>query len=151
MNIIVKSRVEIERNNNIKQTHVIISIYTPFDKPPMVVINPLTRFVFQLAFDDFDEPGPSATRVLGRELVLFNNVMAKEIVEFVDRFKDVECIVCHCDAGVSRSAGVAAALSKFYNGTDDEYFSGETSMYSNKRYVPNMRVYRTLLNKLNEQ
>lgn len=54
----------------------------------------------------------------------------------------IERIILHCDAGVSRSPGVAAALSKSLLGDDAEFF---------RRYRPNMRVYRTLLNRLHEQ
>jgi predicted protein tyrosine phosphatase len=43
----------------------------------------------------------------------------------------------HCDAGVSRSPAVAAALARVLKGDDAEYFAG--------RYRPNTRVYRMLL------
>ena len=51
-------------------------------------------------------------------------------------------VVLHCDAGMSRSPGLAAALSKVLVGDDTEFF---------KRYRPNMRVYRTLLERYYEQ
>ena len=50
-------------------------------------------------------------------------------------------MIIQCDAGVSRSAGVAGALMKYYNGDDSEIFE-------NPKYRPNMRCYRTMLNEL---
>jgi len=50
---------------------------------------------------------------------------------------DVRRIIVQCDAGLSRSPAVGAALARVLNGDDAEFFGG--------RYRPNMRVYRTLL------
>lgn len=66
--------------------------------------------------------------------------------EAIKRFLNAhskETIIVHCDAGVSRSAGIAAALMKFYNGDD-------TPIFDNPKYCPNMLCYRTMLNKLME-
>ena len=65
---------------------------------------------------------------------------AKKIHQFVERYKHRDFII-QCDAGVSRSAGVAGALMKYYNGDDSEIFD-------NPKYRPNMRCYRTMLNEL---
>ena len=59
--------------------------------------------------------------------------MAKKIVKFVKKYlNDVELIVCQCEAGISRSAGIAAGLAKCIDGDDDYFF---------KRYLPNSLVY----------
>ena len=50
-----------------------------------------------------------------------------------------DTLIVHCEAGVSRSAGVAAAIMKAINGDDWDVFS-------NPKYVPNMTCYRTVLN-----
>jgi len=69
---------------------------------------------------------------------IFTERDAEQILDFIDTFKDkVDIIVCHCEAGISRSAGVAGALSKILNGDDKYYFD---------HYLPNMLVYRTILN-----
>lgn len=65
---------------------------------------------------------------------------AVRIMTFVERHRD-KLIIVHCDGGVSRSAGVAAALMKFYNGDD-------TPIFDNPRYCPNMLCYRLMLNVL---
>ena len=49
---------------------------------------------------------------------------------------EIEWIIVHCEAGVSRSAGAVAALSKLLNG-DDSYFF--------KHFLPNTLVYKLIL------
>lgn len=57
--------------------------------------------------------------------------------EIVNRYKDkINLIICQCEAGISRSAGVAGALSKVLNKDDSKIFED---------YCPNMLVYRTVL------
>jgi len=64
---------------------------------------------------------------------------AVKIIEFVEKNKNrVEFFVVHCNAGVSRSSGITAALSLIYNGDD-------TWVFSNPKYRPNMLVYRKIL------
>lgn len=90
------------------------------------------KSVLRLFFDDVE----SGTNCM-------DETHAKAIKEFVELHKDGNFIV-QCDGGVSRSAGVAAALMKFYNGDD-------TPIFDNPRYCPNMRCYRTMLNALMEE
>ena len=72
------------------------------------------------------------------DIILFDEGMAQQILDFIDSFKDkFDMIVVHCEAGISRSAGVASALSLILNKTDQYYFD---------HYCPNMRVYRYILN-----
>ena len=47
---------------------------------------------------------------------------AEKILNFVKGYPGPEDILVHCGAGVSRSAGVAAALSLILNGSDWEIF-----------------------------
>ena len=62
---------------------------------------------------------------------------ARTILSFIGGHLDaVEVIVCQCEAGLSRSAGIAAALSRILQ-NDDRYFF--------QRFAPNDWVYRTLL------
>jgi predicted protein tyrosine phosphatase len=64
---------------------------------------------------------------------------AMQIVAFVMDIKEaVNNLIVHCEAGVSRSAGVAAAIQKYLTGDD-------TSIFSDKRYYPNMTCYRYVL------
>ena len=63
-----------------------------------------------------------------------------QIKEFVEQVKDrVERIIVHCKAGVSRSAGVGAAILYALNGDDMRVFRDKYSL-------PNMTCYRKVLN-----
>ena len=62
----------------------------------------------------------------------------KKFIEVLNKRNDIELLIIHCHAGISRSAAVAAAISKIFNGTDNEYF------YSD-RYNPNMYVYTKIM------
>lgn len=64
---------------------------------------------------------------------------AQKIVDFMKKYDDIQNVIVHCEAGVSRSAGCCAALMLAYNGSDMEIFS-------NAKYCPNMTVYRLVLN-----
>lgn len=146
MRFLVKDKKGAVEGNGVCDPHIIISIFTPGDEPPKVCQNKNTRHIIQLSFDDLDgPPGPSTQLALGLP-VLFGDDEARVIAAKVEfwRRQGVDFVVCHCDAGISRSAGVAAALSKHYNGTDFEFFNSEG------RYRPNMLVYKKVLNALHE-
>jgi len=65
------------------------------------------------------------------------------ILDFMQKnWDNVEYIMVHCLAGMSRSPGVAAAISRIKYGNDDFYF---------KNYLPNTMVYRTILNLAHER
>jgi protein-tyrosine phosphatase len=64
---------------------------------------------------------------------------ARMIIDFVLKWiNKVNLVIVHCEAGVSRSAGVCAALMKIFNGSDFEIFN-------KPRYIPNMSCYRAIL------
>jgi len=122
--------------------HVIVSIYTPGDDAPDLVTNFFTQATLQLAFHDLDamprEDGATRAYFKGEEIRLFTPAQARAILSFVENWqRAIKAIVCHCDAGISRSSATAAVLSLLFNGQDKEFFKG--------RYRPNMLVYRTLL------
>lgn len=64
---------------------------------------------------------------------------AKKILTFMERHKDINNVIVHCEAGISRSAGACAALMLIYTGSDMDIFM-------TARFTPNMTVYRTILN-----
>ena len=67
---------------------------------------------------------------------LMSKEQADKITDFVIKYKDkVDKIIVHCFAGVSRSAGVCAAIM--------EYFKENSNIvFSNQQYTPNMYCYR---------
>ena len=71
----------------------------------------------------------------------FTEEDAIAIKNFVRENLDSKLIVCSCDAGVSRSPAMAAAIAYWLNGNDMDF-------WNNPKYIPNNHVYKTLLNVL---
>lgn len=140
MDFVVLNRWAAERAK-IDVPHIFVSIYSSGgDAPNLPTANLNCGGAIYLQFDDTDwdedleNPDGSIT-----QLRAMTPNAAKTIWSYVDATLSVEpedLVVIHCDAGVSRSPAVAAALSRHYLGYDDLYF---------KQYRPNMHVYRTML------
>lgn len=64
---------------------------------------------------------------------------ADKIVAFCLKWLPETDLIVHCEAGVSRSAGVCAAIMKWYERSD-------TMIFNNPYFRPNMHCYRTVLN-----
>jgi predicted protein tyrosine phosphatase len=108
---------------------VLISICCPDLEHPQ--INTLMcKDILPLKFHDID--------VICKPYVHISEEQALKIIEFADKHEN-EHVVCQCEAGISRSAGVAAALNYIYNGDSGIIFN-------DKRYVPNRLVYTTIIN-----
>ena len=110
-----------------------VCISDPWDENLNTAANPLILALHLFFEDSEDEKGISQTD-------------AERIAEFIKEFikknsGHYEKIAVHCDAGVSRSAGVAAAIAYYLNGSDSQIFDSP-------RHVPNMRCYRYVLNAL---
>lgn len=117
---------------------VIISISTPVeeyhDEPFMsTIIGNGVYEICRVEFFDVDNHYPISFGKMSME-------HAELITDIVARNLDKKIIV-HCDAGQSRSAGIAAALAKYYNGDDEEFFN-------NSHMVPNMWCYNLILTQL---
>ena len=134
MRIIVASRDESAvLSSYIQKPHVWITIHDPYSGAESLSPNPLRLAVLDLAFHDI------ACHYGG--YAPMSQEQAREIVSFVKRWKDkVSVVVSQCDAGISRSAAVAAALDLWLNGVD--------SISSNPIYFPNVQVKATLLREL---
>lgn len=115
---------------------IVISITDPKNKD--VLINHLEYKILRLKFHDMEKDYDEDGKFPG--IILFNESMAKQIVNFVN-LHNPSLIAIHCEVGISRSAGCAAALSRYYNDDDSMFFSGG--------YLPNKLVYKTLLDLLN--
>lgn len=138
----VRNKMEAEAHNGMNVPHVIISISTPFSELPRPITNVDTLDVLRLRFHDLDrDPGQAFREVYGSP-VLFNERMATLIKDMLERCEPWGVIV-HCEAGQSRSAAIAAALSMHYNGDDREFWGAQ--MYG-RVFTPNAHVYRTMLN-----
>ena len=142
------SRTMAERvSSELKIPHIIISITDPDQELADLCYNPFCVRILRLQFYDIDidrlkrNTKYSDSWLEPYEGGLFTETQAEQIIDFVETYKDkIEFILIHCEIGISRSAGVAAALSKIYLGEDSSYFKRSF------RFVPNMLVYRSILN-----
>ncbi|MGD2071877.1 MAG: hypothetical protein PVG65_00100 [Candidatus Thorarchaeota archaeon] len=127
------------KNYNISQPHIVISIQNPaYDFVKLPKLNSRKAWLGQ-KFHDVDDIYIYNFNnwCKERNLIPFTSYHAKSVLKFVNEWKDKIDIICvNCVAGVSRSAGIAGALSKILNG-DDFYFF--------KHYIPNRYVYKIIL------
>ena len=90
------------------------------------------KAVLRLKFDDVERDYKNEHCITKED--------AENIVKFVNKNKNkVDKFIVHCEASVSRSAGVGAAIMKAINGDDWVVFNNPTM-------CPNMKCYRTVLN-----
>lgn len=115
--------------------HLIISISTPGDELATLKTNDHTVGLIMLQFYDMDRviEGYNEEYAPG----MFKQRDAERILELVQSCPTAEEIVVHCDAGMSRSPGVAAALAKVLFGDDSWWFKRHSGL--------NRLVYRTIL------
>ena len=93
--------------------------------------------ILSLCFADADQPGPDIYGYDAREEDLMRDEDAAQVAELLRTYPDTDVIV-HCDAGISRSAGVAAAILKHVTGDD-------SSIFDNGLYDPNLWCYQKTL------
>lgn len=108
---------------------IIISITDVGSEPNHFNNNSHIKAVLNVQFNDveFNENG------------CISDAQANEIISFVnDNINNVNKIIVHCEAGISRSAGVCAALMKIINDDDSPIFD-------NPRFCPNMSCYRAIM------
>ena len=134
MNFVVTDRSGIEDGVLVRSSYIVISIHDTYSPPAKVKQQSGLRAVLQLAFDDAE---PTNSAALPKALTLMTREQAKSIWEFVEHHMDyVGAVVVHCEAGVSRSPAVAAALCKSMGGNDRKFW---------REYQPNVHVYRLML------
>ncbi len=135
MKFLVKGEDEI-KDLYVDEKHILISIKSPSSR--IVKLPDLKSRIATLFLEFHDLDGERFPKTQNNpKYVLFDNIHAEKILKFVDDNKNkVDLIICQCEAGISRSAGVAGALSKIFNNDDTFFF---------KRYLPNRYVYRTIL------
>jgi predicted protein tyrosine phosphatase len=106
------------------EPHVTLSMTSPRQMSPAELPElPARRGLLRLSFDDYDYEARQVPmtdlRGDGPEPHFFSRENALEIRDFVSAHREhVRFIVCHCQAGLSRSPAVAGALSTWLNGND---------------------------------
>jgi hypothetical protein len=131
--LLVMSREQVQRyelDSNVP--HAIISIRAPFGEESRLKHQPGLLDVLRVVFDDVEEVSPHCAAITPQQ--------ADRIVKFAERV--VRCgatvLICHCEAGVSRSAATAAALAHLF-GSDHRRFM-------DLPYFPNRLVYEEMVN-----
>lgn len=135
MEVLVMSREQAKRfsykphNQNI----AIISICDPDKRPPLFHSPCFMSEHFCYFWDEEDEKYGCITED-----------DAEGIANFIlNEDRRIDLIIVQCEAGVSRSAGVAAAILKVLTGDD-------TQIFDDPKYSPNMKCYRMVLNAMTE-
>lgn len=136
MKFIITNRYAVEVYTNRIEPYAVISITSPYNEFPLIQNG--YSGLLQLKFLDIDVD-EEKYYLQWPEFKGISKKDASKIVDFTESYKyAVDLFVINCNAGISRSAGTAAALSKIYNG-DDMW------VFKDRRYCPNMRVYRYIL------
>lgn len=117
-----------------KADKIMTDLYKMYDCVKFNDDDHIIKFSFY-NFDDIEAPVDGLCEIRDEDVIR----MAKFIKKV---FHKVDKLIVTCDAGYSRSAGVAAAISKYFYNNDTEYFN------SKGKYCPNMLCYRKLLEEL---
>ncbi len=136
----VMSRKEFERyaQESHRETSMVISI-TSYNEdyvqiPEVCYTNAKILSILPVKVNDTDrEEQGGMTRDSAKQIA---NFLIKSCIPY-------NKLIIHCGAGQSRSAGVAAAILKYYTGSDKQIFT-------NRKYTPNMLCYRRVLEALME-
>ena len=126
-----------------KDTSIIISIKSSWDKIPPNLYITNTNNVKDILFLSFDDIEIIDTKQTKKGLI--TKSQAKEIVYFIEKWKNsIDKIIVHCDGGISRSAGVMAAIQRYLINDDSKIFN-----VKNKR--PNITCYLSIIKAFEEE
>ena len=127
--VLSRSKAKALSYHRLSKPTVIISITDLDSDKVLFAKNEQIKGVIRLSFDDVDANS-------------FGSMTcddADRIVAFCLKWLPKTDLIVHCEAGVSRSAGVCAAIMKWYEGSD-------TMIFNNPYFRPNMHCYRKVLN-----
>lgn len=120
-----------------QERHLVISITDPSFTHPILPVSGFRHAVLRLHFSDVNER-VARLPLASPHIVAFTPLTAQRIAAFVEEgvAQGVRLVIVNCEAGMSRSTGVATALSRFYN-HDETFFLAH--------YRPNAWVRRLTL------
>lgn len=110
------------------EPYVLISCRDPESEPAKLARDHNRKGLLELVFHDIDQPHKLYT--------CFNAQQAQQVIDFVARWPGIPLIAVHCEAGISRSSGMATALAEAY---------GRKLIGPLERAVPNRLVYRLIM------
>ncbi|MEI7835314.1 MAG: hypothetical protein WCK05_02770 [Planctomycetota bacterium] len=134
MKFLVASRDEAVCGVLVREPYVVISISDPGSRQPKVKISGLCREVLHLRFHDAE---PTEGFELPSTIRLMTPADALVTWNLIRRWQEeIETVLVHCHAGMSRSPAVAAAICRALGQNDSRFF---------REYQPNMYVYGLIL------
>lgn len=117
--------------------YLVISVTDPERDEAVLAESANRRAVLRLRFHD-----KGTRRPLAPGKVVMTSEDARTVIAFVQAHLDEgQLIVCQCEGGISRSAAIAAALSRILQGEDRFFF---------QHYAPNDWIYHLLLEAADE-
>lgn len=136
-NFLILSRKQLKEYEWDKQKkYGIISISKPGEELLWLRLEDYIFGIIKLGFYDVE-------KTFDIEIFAMQEEDAEAVVDFCNMvLPSVDILIVQCDAGISRSAGVGAAISKYYFGVDQWVFN-------TKR--PNMHCYTIILKKFYEK
>ena len=152
MKIRIMSRDALEKlakkpfNNQV----AVISI-TDIDTP-IVKLDNMPKEVLRLSFEDIDNdlivdelghnPTSKQRKLVEQKYNMFSDEQSKQIAVFYKKVREnIDTLICQCEHGQSRSAGVAAAILEFKSKKGIQVFADD-------RYYPNKIVFRKVFESL---
>ena len=127
-NVLSRSKAKAWSYSCLEEPLVIISITDIDSAPVLFAQNGQIKSILHLTFNDVDRGGLGA----------MTEKDANSIVSFCGKWLPDTNLIVHCEASVSRSTGVCAAILKWYEGSDMQIFG-------NAYYRPNIHCYREVL------
>lgn len=141
MNVIVMDRGTLQKylyGNFPYQDTAVVSFYGDDEKDVNFSVNPKVQYVKVRVNDE---------KNITEDQREWYRCELSKVVMNIDTWEtrgEVHTIICQCDAGVSRSAGCAAAIRQYYHGDGIKYFANEI-------YSPNINVYNGVFNRLTQK
>lgn len=127
----------IEASKFITRPCLIFSIRDMNTKPAMFANNSNIKRVCLFEFEDWDKENDGEIVITDHDA----NRIAELVLEYNQKPEEYDLYI-NCEAGQSRSAGVAAAICKVLDGSDDFFF---------RTKHPNMLCYRKVFNALSKK
>jgi predicted protein tyrosine phosphatase len=136
---LVLSRAEVE-SFTAELPYLVISITDPEQPEASIPESKFLLTTLRLKFHDIAKPNRIAEQFDTKSTDIYmTEADAKSILSFVGKhLSKVKLMVCHCEQGISRSAAIAAALSRILQDEDEFFF---------RHYWVNRYVYDLLLAK----
>jgi len=137
MRILVRSRESLHHLDETDGAVAVVSISDDASDFPVVPSACDCRDVLRLHFEDIET---SFDAFGGKPPKAFTADQAREVAAFVGRLPgDIDSLVFQCEAGISRSAGMAAAVARWLGQDDLRFF---------RDHLPNRLVYRLMLEQI---